>query len=162
MIDTRKVQDRRRLRFETFDEALADAQQLADAEQRGTLRGTGNWALGQAIGHIAYWACAPFDGYPAMRRPPWFLRLLFPLLKPKFLNKGLPAGARIPGTDMGTFGVEPIETQQALANLRAAFSRLATQTPTLANPIFGTMSHDDWIKLNLRHAELHQSFFHPE
>lgn len=162
MIDTKRVKDRRRLRFENFEQALDDVQMLAEAEQRGKLRSTGNWTLGQSLGHVAYWASVPYEGYPAMRRPPWFLRLLFPLLKSTFLNKGLPAGARIPGTEAGTFGVELMPTAQALADLRSAFTRLATQSPTLPNPIFGQMSHDDWIKLNLRHAELHQSFFHPE
>jgi hypothetical protein len=32
--------------------------------------------------------------------------------------------------------------------------------PAGPNPVLGKLSHQDWIKLNLRHAELHQSFFH--
>jgi hypothetical protein len=52
-------------------------------------------------------------------------------------------------------------TDQALGEMRAAFERLAKQTPTTPNPIFGAMTHDEWVKLNLRHAELHLSFFHP-
>lgn len=63
---------------------------------------------------------------------------------------------------MGTYGVEPMQSTQALADLQAAFARLAAQVPMRPNPIFGKMSHEEWIKLHLRHAELHQSFFHPE
>lgn len=162
MIDTKQVKDRRRLRFERFEEALDDARRLAESEQCGTLRATGNWSLGQALHHEAYWANAPFDGYPAMKRPPWFLRPLFSLSKDSFLDKALPAGMRIPGSDMGTYGVEPMQSTQALADLQAAFARLAAQVPMRPNPIFGKMSHEEWIKLHLRHAELHQSFFHPE
>jgi uncharacterized protein DUF1569 len=161
MIDTKKVKDRRRLRFETFDEAIRDGQSLAEAERRGTLRATGNWTLGQSLGHVAFWARAPFDGYPPAPQPPLFVRVLIPLMKNRFLNKGLPVGVSLPGVPGGTFGIEPMGTDQGLADLRAAFDRLSRETPANPNPILDKLSHEDWIKLNLRHAELHQSFFHP-
>jgi len=162
MIDTRKVRDRRRLRFETFDAAIGDAEGLADAEQRGTLRTTGNWQLGQAIGHLTYWARAPFDGYPAMPRPPWLLRLLIPLMKDRFLNRGFPVGVRIRGVPAGTFGLDLMPTDRALPELREAYGRIASQAPLVHNPVLGQLTHDDWIKLNLRHAELHLGFFHAD
>ncbi len=162
MINTKKVSDRRLLRFATLDDAVRDAEALAEAQRRGTLRCVGNWTLGQAVGHVAFWARAPFDGYPAMPQMPWLLRKLLPLFKYGFLNKRLPAGARIPGVPDGTFGVEPLAADEAVAQLRTAFGRLARQSPTAPNPIFGEMTHDEWIKLNLRHAELHLSFLHPE
>jgi hypothetical protein len=161
MIDTRKVKGRRRLRFEKLDDAVHDAEMLAEAERAGTLRTTGNWTLGQAIGHVAYWANAPFDGYPQTRPLPWLMKVMLPLLKGRFLNKGLPAGARIPDVPAGTFGVDVMPTDEALAKLRPALARIESQSPTEFNPLFGPMTHQDWIKLNLRHAELHWSFFHP-
>jgi hypothetical protein len=160
MINTRKVSDRRQLRFESLDEAGRDAEALAEAERQGTLRATGNWTLGQSIGHVAFWARAPFDGYPVMPQMPWLLRKLLPLFKNGFLNKRLPAGARIWGVPEGTFGVERLATDEALAQLRTAFDRLAGESPSVLNPIFGELTHEEWIKLNLRHAELHLSFFH--
>jgi hypothetical protein len=69
MINTKKVRDRRALRFETVDDVLRDAELLAEAARRGTLRATGNWTLGQALAHLATWINMPFDGYPEMRRP---------------------------------------------------------------------------------------------
>lgn len=160
-VNTKRVKDRRRLRFENFAAAISDAESLADAERRGTLRATGNWTLGQAIGHVATWARFALDGYPPMPRPPWFLRLIVPLLKGPFLNKGLPAGANIGNLPNGTLGTESMETDLAIRNLREAFGRLDRETPTHPNPFFGELSHEDWLKLNLRHAELHFSFFHP-
>lgn len=161
MIDTRKVNDRRKLRFESFDEAIRDADALAAAERDGTLRQLGNWKLGQAIGHIAFWANAPFDGYPQAPPLPWLLRMIATLFKNFFLNKRIPAGGRIPSIPAGTFGVDVIPTDEAVASLRRAFDRLAAQQPTHPNPVFGELTHQEWIKLNLRHAELHLSFFHP-
>lgn len=162
MIDTRKVTGRRKLRFENFDEAIRDAEALAAAEQAGKLRALGNWTLGQAIGHVAYWADAPFDGYPTTAKLPWILGIVLPWFKNYFLNNKLPAGGKIPDAPEGTFGVEKLSTDEALERLRRAFARMKAQQPTLPNPVFGVMKHEEWIKLNLRHAELHLSFFVPE
>jgi hypothetical protein len=162
MIHTKWVKDRRKLRFESLDDAVRDAAALVDAQRRGTLRATGNWALGQTLGHLAYWANAPFDGYPDLPRPPWFIRLLLPLMRNGFLNKRMPAGVVLRSVPGGTFGIDAMTPDEGLAKMRAAFARLANQVPTRENPIFVKMSHEDWIKLNLRHAELHLSFLHPQ
>jgi hypothetical protein len=160
MIITKQVTDRRELRFERLEEAVRDAEALAEAERGGTLRATGNWALGQTLGHLAYWASCPFDGYPDLPRPPWFVRLLIPLLRNGFLNKRMPAGVILSGVPGGTFGIDPMATELGIEKMQSSFERLAKQVPTIPNAIFGPMSHEDWIKLNLRHAELHLSFFH--
>lgn len=162
MIDTKNVTDRRTLRFENFMEVLTDAELLAEAERQGTLRATGNWTLGQAIGHLAFWARAPLDGYPNLPRPPWVIRVLMPLFKKNFLNKGLPAGVRIKGVPDGTYGIEPMATEEAIAQLLPAYDRLVREKPPSLNPVIGRMTHEEYIKLNLRHAELHLSFFHPQ
>lgn len=160
MINTKKVKDRRKLRFEKLDEAIHDAEALVVAEQRGTLRATGNWTLGQTLGHLGYWASCPYDGYPDMPRPPWFVRALMPFMRNGFLNKGLPAGVYLGKVPGGTFGIEGMPTDEGLAKMRFAFERLANHPPTIPNLMFGDMPHKDWIKLNLRHAELHLSFWH--
>jgi Protein of unknown function (DUF1569) len=161
MINTRKVTDRRKLRFTTVEDAIRDAEMLTKAEQGGTLRATGNWTLGQALRHLATWANMPFDGYPEMPRPAWWMRLLRPLIRSWLVNKGFPAGVRIAGAAGGTFGIELCKIDEGLARLQSAFRRLANEAPTRTSPVFGPMAHDEWIKFNLRHAELHLSFFHP-
>jgi hypothetical protein len=161
MINTKKVHDRRALRFDTVDDVLRDAELLAEAARRGTLRATGNWTLGQALAHLATWVNMPFDGYPEMRRPAWWMRLLRPLITKWLVNKSFPAGVRIAGVEGGTFGIEPCENDDGLARLRSAFGRLAVESPTQTSPVFGPMTREEWIKFHLRHAELHLSFFHP-
>jgi hypothetical protein len=161
MINTKKVRDRRMLRFSTLDDVLRDAEMLAEAARRGTLRATGNWTLGQALAHLATWVNMPFDGYPEMRPPAPWMRLLRPAISWWLVNKGFPAGVRIAGAPGGTFGIEPCEMEEGLSRLRAAFGRLASEAPTQTSPVFGPMTHEEWIKFHLRHAELHLSFFHP-
>lgn len=162
MIDTRKVKDRRALRFDSLETALADAAMLAEAEQRGSLRSTGNWTLGQALGHLAYWARAPFEGYPDVNTAPWYIRVIARPFKGYLLNGKLPAGTRIPKAPEGTYGIDLMETEEGLSRLREAFGRLSKESPSVPNVVFGKMSHNEWIQFNLRHAELHLSFFHPQ
>jgi EAL domain-containing protein (putative c-di-GMP-specific phosphodiesterase class I) len=63
-VDTKSVPDRRTLRFETIDQALAEADRLADADRAGRLKPLGNWALGQTLGHLATWADYSYTGTP--------------------------------------------------------------------------------------------------
>jgi Protein of unknown function (DUF1569) len=161
MINTKKVRDRRPLRFGTVDDVLRDAEMLAEAARRGTLRPTGNWSLGQALAHLATWVNMPFDGYPEMPSPKWWMRLLRPLIRKRLVNKGFPAGVWIAGVEGGTFGIEPCEVDEGLSRLQLAFGRLAAEVPMQTSPVFGPMTHDEWTKFHLRHAELHLSFFHP-
>jgi hypothetical protein len=161
MINTKKVRDRRVLRFETVDDVLRDAELLAAAARDGTLRATGNWTLGQALAHLATWVNMPFDGYPQMGRPAWWMRLLRPVINMWLIHKSFPAGVHIAGVPGGTFGIEPCEIDEGLARLYSACRRLVAEAPALTSPVFGPMSHEEWVKFHLRHAELHLSFFHP-
>jgi len=159
MIDTKKVRERRKLRFESVNDVLRDAENLEEAARSGTLQAGGNWSLGQTLAHLAAWVEMPFDGYPEMQRPPWWMRLLRPMIRRQLINKGFPAGVRITGVEGGTFGIEPCEFDDGLARLQRAYGRLVTEEPKYESPVFGSMSRDDWVKFHLRHAELHLSFF---
>lgn len=160
-VDTKHVSSRRKLHFASIQDALRDAQLLADAEGKGTLKPLGNWTLGQTFGHLAGWINDAFDGFPPDLNPPWFIRLILKPMKSKYL-KGMPAGVRIPRQKDGTKHVEVIPTAQGLARLNAAWQRLGNAAPTHPSPVFGPMTHEEWLALNLRHAELHQGFFLPQ
>jgi hypothetical protein len=36
---------------------------------------------------------------------------------------------------------------------------LKVEAPKNLNPIFGALTHEEWIKMNIGHANLHLSFF---
>jgi hypothetical protein len=157
MVDTKRVKDRRILHFGTIDAELIEADVLAAAEREGRVTQLGNWQLGQAINHLAVWAEYAFTGAPTT--PPWFVRVLGRMLKRRMLTKGSGPGFSIPGVKGGTFGVEPTPTEIALARLRAALERLRRETPAEPNHVFGRLTRDEWIALQLRHGELHLGFF---
>ncbi len=156
-INTKQVK-RREVRYESLDDALADMHRLAAIERDGKLEVLGNWSLGQAIGHVATWAEFAYMPCP-LPRPPLFVRVMMPLLKNRFLNKGLPAGVSIPRVEGGTLGTEPIPTSAAIEKFATVADRLKREAPTQPSPAFGRMTQAECIKLQLRHAELHLGFF---
>jgi len=52
-----------------------------------------------------------------------------------------------------------LPTGEGAARLAAAWARLQRAAPTVDNPIFGHLTHDEWQQMHLRHAELHLGCF---
>ena len=154
--------ERRKLRFASLDDAIADADRLVAAEAAGKLQHVGRWELGQALGHVATWAEFPFTGYPPEVRAPLPVRLTLRMLRNRILNTGMITGVKIGKIPGGTLGMEKVDCRYGADRLRAAFTQLKSECPAVTNPVFGTLTHDQWIKLNLRHAELHLSFQVPQ
>lgn len=159
-VDTATI-ERRPLRFETIDDLLAEVGRIVAADRAGTLRRTGNWTAGQVFGHLAAWIDYAYEGYPM--RVPWFIRFLIRRKLRKYLRDGMPAGVRIPNVAAGTFATDLLPTDEGAERLRRALARLGSREPAVhESPAFGPLSHEDRIALNLRHAELHLGFLHPD
>lgn len=154
-VDTAKAV-RRTLRFDTIDHALVEARRIAGLESAGTIQYSGNWTAGQILNHVGAWAEYAYSENPV--KAPWFVRLLVKPFRGRFLNNGLPAGRLIPKIPGGTLHIEPVDVNIALARFEKAFTRLKNDPPTFPSPVFGIMTHEEAVKLNLRHAELHLSF----
>jgi hypothetical protein len=161
LIDTKTV-ERRRLRFNSLSEVIAEAERLAAAEKAGKVTRLGNWTTGQIFNHLASWANYPYDGYPSqLGNPPWFIKLFLKFQKNKFINGGMPQGIHIPRVTGGTVGTEPMGVDEGLEELRASLKRLEAGPPSIPNPIFGAISHHEWKNINTRHAELHLGYLKP-
>ena len=159
-MDTRKVQDRRRLRFKTIDDLLTDIDRIVAADQAGKLRRTGNWTAGQTMGHLATWMNYAYEGYPM--KVPWFIRPFIRRQQDNYLREGMDAGVRIPGVKAGTYGTDVLSTDEGAARLRQALAHLQRgESAKYDSPAFGKMTDQKRVALNLRHAELHLSFQHP-
>ena len=156
-----KTASHRTLRFSSLDDALAEVDRLIGAERTGSLRATGNWTIGQALGHLALWINMAYDGYPPQLNPPWIVKQLLRLRKAHYLRADLPRGFRIPKIPGGTLGIEPLSTEEGAARFRAAAQRLRTAPPTAPNIIFGPLTHEEWTRLHLSHATLHLGYFWP-
>lgn len=157
MVNPKKAKHRP-LRLRTLADLEREADRLASLERAGRLMHTGNWTLGQILGHLAAWIDFFYTGFP-LPKPPRLMRLVMPLFKSRFLNTPMPRGVRIPKVTEGTLGTEPLTTEQGLVKFKAALGRLkAGDVPRYPSPLLGPMTLDEVTRLTLRHAELHLGY----
>jgi hypothetical protein len=155
-VNTRRVTDRRSVRYESFQAFLGDAENLA----HGEVLTLGNWSLGQIFLHLARTVHASIDGLEV--KAPWSSRLAARFVyRRRLLSGPMPAGMRLPRDAAARLLPEPIGTEEGLAALREALERLGFETDRAAHPLLGEMSLDQWDNFHLRHAELHMSFVVP-
>lgn len=159
VIDTKKA-DRRDLTLGSLADLSAELDRLEAAHAAGTLTTTGNWTAGQIFEHLAVLPECALDGFPP-GKVPLPMRLFAQLL---FKRKAVtghppPPGFKIPaGADHFNPG-ESTSFEDGLARLRAVLSRLdAGERMTHPSPLFGTLTHDQWVNLNLGHCSMHLSF----
>lgn len=155
-VDSRKVDGRRELTFEDFEDVIADAEKLVSSPATKML---GNWPLGRVLAHLAAVINLSIDGISA--KAPWRARLLGPFLKDRILNEEMSPGFNLPSEALGEFYPAATSTEAALDKLRSAVCRLEHERMSAHHPIFGYLSHEEWTLLHLRHAELHLSFAIP-
>ena len=89
-IDTRRVKNRRDVRFSNFDEFLADADRLAS----GPVRRLGNWTLAQIFDHLARSMTVSVDG--TNEQFPWPLRIALRLVRKRIIGSPMKPGYRVP------------------------------------------------------------------
>ncbi len=158
MVDTAKVQERRSLTFSSMQEILDDVEYLASGDPPAS---TGNWTPAQIMQHLTIVINCSIDGFPAPKvsLP---MRLIGRLMRKKALNNPLSPGIRFPKNLQYLEPRTKLTWEEAVDDFRAAMARLDTLTMTHRSPIFGKLSHDQWVQLHCRHAELHFGFIHPE
>jgi hypothetical protein len=152
-VNTKRVLGRRELRFETLDDVVADAEQLVAAPAVRTL---GNWPLDRLFGHLTTAINGSIDGMPF--RAPWYIRLIAPRLKRRFMTRKMSPGFNLPKKVEAGYYPASQSNSVALEKLRAAVARTKTERMTADHPALGKLNHDEWMQLHLRHAELHLSF----
>lgn len=151
--------ERRTLRFESVGEMLAEARSLAAAPR---LERLGTWTLGQALNHLAAWIEYPYKGYPPELVVPEEVRAKAAARKERIMSSPMAPGERLPGVEAGTTAIEVVPDEVGLARLEEAAKLLEgdpAEPAPYPDPAFGTITRHEWMQMNLRHAELHLSFF---
>lgn len=152
-VRTKKVQGRRMVRYESFDDLLDDARQMTQQK----VHTLGNWSLGQILMHLATSQNASIDGFGF--RFPAPMRLIVRLfMKRRFLKNGIPPGLNAPAK------MTPAETAAAagLAALETSLQRQQQEPRNADHPAFGNLTAQEWDQFHLRHAEMHMSFVIPD
>ncbi len=147
---------RRQLTFHSLDEVLAEAARLVAAPDTKML---GQWPLERLLGHLAAMINDSIDGVSI--QAPLVLRLVGPLFRPFVVRSRMPAGFKLPSAAEAT-AYPPVASPEAgLEMLRAAVGHLQTERMTSRHPVLGRLTHDQWYRIHLRHAELHLGFAVP-
>jgi hypothetical protein len=157
-VNPKTVKGRRDLTFETFHDVVTDAEHLAAARN---CRMPGNWSLPVLINHLTMTMHSSIDGFPS--KAPFLIRLIGPLIKRSVVyGKKFSPGIKLPAEVIPAAFPPGNSAYEALADLKAAFSRALTERMEADHPAFGKMTHEEWLLMQLRHAEMHLSFALPE
>lgn len=156
-VDTTRVTGRRQVRYETFEDLLAEAEQMAGGE----ICSLGNWSLGQTLKHLGLAMEGSISGEPFP--VPWWVRLLGVVyLRRKLVYGPFPPGFKLPRAAREKLVPGETIAEEGLAVLRAGIDRLRSETKRIPHPVAGKLSVDEWNRLHLTHAEMHMSFLVPE
>ncbi len=161
LVDTRKAH-RRVLKFASIADLVAELDAIERAHSAGTLRATGNWHAGQICDHMAKIWEFSLDGFPAEAKPPlWVIVLCRPFKWRAASGSTLRAGFTLPPEAAFMLPTEGCTVESGLARIRKAIARVtAGERCEKRSPLFGSMSHTQWLGLHFGHAQLHLSFLH--
>lgn len=161
-IDTRKVAPRRKLQFHTLHEILRDVEQLGavTSETGESICADGNWTPAQIVEHVTFLIDGTIDGFDFT--VPLLIRVLARPFKKRILTKPMKPGVKLPAR-MNVLLPDPETTwEDAVSALRDVIARIDSgERMTQPSPLLGAMTHEDWVNLHCRHAEMHLSFMHP-
>jgi hypothetical protein len=156
-VNTRRVSHRRKIRYQSFDDFLADAERLAEH----SVRELGNWTLAQIFDHLARSMNVSVDG--THERFPWAQRIALRLLRKRIIAHPLKPGYNVPENVAVLLRPETTPgLRESLWQLRSAAIRFQAASSFPPHPAFGRLTRDEYHSLALRHAELHLSFIEPE
>ena len=152
-IDTAKVKGRRKLKFASYDELLAD-------DRLSSVKALGNWSPGQAFRHLARAYNSSIDGFSITF--PMHFRLIGRVFRKKLLTMQMPAGFKLSASNAKAMVPPPTPTEEGAAELRAAVARLQNEPKRAPHPMLGTLTREEWDRAHLAHASLHLSFLVPQ
>ena len=151
----------RQLKFETLDQVNDETQRLLNSGYTAV----GHWNLAQVCGHLSDWMRFPMDGFPTPGLP---IRVVLWLMKvtvgrrqlKKVLADGFSAG--LP-TMPDTVKSPDAETdEQAVQKLADVIDRIQSHNGAFhPSPLYGHMTREDLVRLQLAHCAHHLSFLQP-
>lgn len=156
VVNVKAVGGRRDLVLRDFSEFLADAEMLVASPSTVTI---GNWSLSHLINHLAATIDYSIDGFPG--KAPWIVRMIAPWFKQRALTSKMSPGIKLPTSTLSWAYPDAASNQESLNHLRKAIARTSREPMLAVHPAFGSLTHEQWYQLHLRHGELHLSFARP-
>ncbi len=156
-VETKKVTGRRKIRYESFADLLADAKALAASDSHAL----GNWSLGQTLMHLGNAMHGSIDG--PMFNVPWYIKAVGRLfLRRRLIYGPFPAGLNPPrSARQRLMPQESVSFEDGLQRLESGIARLKNEEQRMVHPLTGPLTREQWDRFHLTHAELHMSFHVP-
>ena len=157
-VSTRRA-SRRPLHFHCLNCIAAELDRIEAAHASGTLSTTGNWTPGENIDHCAKLFEFALDGFPSAA--PWFVRAIARVFLRGRATSGrtAPAGFRLPKDAAYMLPRPGISLQESMGRMRRCLARIASgERMSRPNPLFGPMTHEEWVRMQCGHCQLHLGF----
>ena len=154
MVDTRKVTGRRTLEFSTMADILEDVKYLDSGDPP---RAIGNWTSAQIVQHVAKLVGYSLDGFPVPKGP-LLPRIVLRFMRHSALTKPMRPGIMFPHRFGFLAPDKAIAWEEAVDTLRRNIARVDTEKMKHPSPILGKLTHEQWVQMHCRHAEMHFSF----
>lgn len=154
-----KTAPRRQLKFNCMNCLKGELDRIEQAGSHDAIRTTGNWSAGQILSHCSMLMRFSIDGFPSRAPAPFRVvaRLLFK--KKAVSGKPMPSGFQLPKGAAYMLPQPDVTLEQGMAEIREQIARVdAGQTFNQPSPLFGKLTHDEWLRLHLSHCEMHLGF----
>lgn len=149
--------NRRKLHFDTLDDAVAEAERLVATD----VETSGRYSLGQILDHLAR-VIDTVTGEVVPPPAPLPLRIVLRVVRPIMITRTLPSGFKLPAkTQSLLWSADEIDPATGLQHWKEAIERY-NRTELLPHPVFGKMTRQQHDQIQCRHSELHLSFVHPK
>ncbi len=154
--------ERRKLKFENLDQVKEELNRLLS----GGYTQTGNWNLSQICGHLHDWMRYELDGYPKATPP---IRLMLWLMKitvgRREFEKVIKGGFRdrLPTMPETVPDADAKSDAAGVEQLTKTINRLKDSNgPIIPSPLYGPMTYDEAVQLQLAHCAHHLRFLTPK
>lgn len=155
-----KAAPHRTLAFASFEDILAEVDRIESAGDAAST--TGNWSIGENCDHCAKFIRCACDGFDSLAPAP--VRFIFRLMykKKAFGDQPIPAGFKLPEKASALLPTPGITDAEGLGELRKELKRvIAGKEMTAASPLFGSLTHEQWLIIQRKHCALHLGFIQP-
>lgn len=152
---------RRSVRLATLDDLAREADRICAMTADGKVRSLGNWSPAQVLWHIGKLIELSIDGFPFRYRrgPVWAIRLLRWISWRALIALAFRPGYRNPPYAAVLEPDRALTLADGAAFLSQQLERVRRgERMTQGCSVDGDYSHDEWVYIHLRHAELHLSF----
>ena len=150
----------RTLKMSTLDDLRAETARIKEADAAGCAAATKGWTPAQTVWHVASFIRGSLDGCPF--KMPLPMRLMGKGMRlmglDRMLNRPIPPGFKIPPQASMFNPSADVTMDQACELMNTCLDRIDHgEKMTHPSPLLGKLTHEQWTKMHLRHAELHLS-----